>query len=307
MIIFDDEGFYFDRLHILSRIQRQELIYHFPYDKLIAECRSLMIINTDFEKSLYRSRMEVIAPTAEFLRALHENEALFGDGYKISKMEIAHDTFCENTSDAERKTNILFPTLRKKYSFSSIFNGNPNKPKKDRLKDRSRGLFAEKTFYSSFDDKQGGRRSNFKYVLYARWSKINDKPCVHEEWRIAGAGLIARKTGIRDIGDLVRFDFRRFFDKQNAKYIVHESINYEALGLWLTGFDGRRVLTRRQWRGVQIRAQQFLLRAKRDRETYSDLVLLFKDEKKRISEKRGARSEWDKKVMALKDCRRFIA
>ena len=305
MIIHDDEGFYFDRIYILSRKERWELVRYLSDDKFIMECRSFKIIDTDSEQGVYRSRIEVVAPTADFLQILHINEALLGSDYKISRIEIAHDTFCDSVGDAELKADNLFRTVRKKYSFGHIFEGNPDKTKKERLKDRSRGLFAERTFYSSLDNEKGGRWVRFRYVLYARRSKMNNRPCVHKEWRIAGAGLIARKAGIRGIDDLVRFDFKEFFDTIGGKYIVHESINHETLGKWLNGFDGRKALTQQEKHSVDLAVQHFLQSHKI--ETYSDLVLFFRDEMSSINEKRGVRSAWEKKVMALKDCRRFRA
>jgi hypothetical protein len=303
MIIYDDEGYYFDRIYILSSIKQQELVQNLAIDKLIICCRSFKIINTDSAQGVYRSRIEVVAPTQDFLQELYKNERLLGSGYKISRIEITHDKFCESAGDALLKADVLFDTIRKKYSFGFIYKGNLVKTRHELLQDKKRGLFASRTFYSSMENEDGRKRVRFSYVIYARRSKINDKHCVHEEWRISGAGLIARKTSIRGVGDLVRFDFKKFFDTINAKYIVHEIINCDALGKWIKGFDGRKVLNRRQKMNVDI-AVQSILRS-RNINTYSDLVLFFKDEKSRIKEKRGVRTAWEQKVLALKHYRMF--
>lgn len=98
---------------------------------------------------------------------------------------------------------------------------------------------------------------------------------------------------------------RRLKEKTPARWFVQLSfyINYDALGKWIEGFDGRKVLNRRQTMNVSIAAQSFL--RIHMIETYSDLALFFKDEKSRINEKRGVRSNREKKVLALRDCRRF--
>ena len=249
----------------------------------------------------YRSKVEVIAPTAEFLRLLSENEAALGRAYKISYMEIAHDVFCESPGDAELEADILFDNLRKKYSFGCIYE-KLNITKKERLKNRIRGLFAFRTFYSSFGKKEGGKRGRFIYVIYARRSKMNNRYCTHREWRFTGSDMIRNKTSIMTVKNLRFFDIEKYFKENEDKYLVKEQINSLALGRWLKGYDGRRALTKRQNIDIQIAARNYVsLRIN----TFSDLVLHFKNEKRLINKKRGERSEWEKRLMSLSSYERF--
>src|ERR1035437_9883861 len=139
MIANGEEGFYFDRIQITSWCSKWTLEKQLQNKKMIGNCKSLSIfklnepdekqrkaMKTGSEKKLkagYKSMVDVIAPTAEFLRLLSENEAALGKAYKISYVEITHDVFCESAGDAELKADIQFDNLRKKYSFGYVYEG----------------------------------------------------------------------------------------------------------------------------------------------------------------------------------------
>ncbi len=319
MTFNNKEGFYFDRIHIISWCSKWTLEKQLPIKKMTAECKSLNIVKLNepdtklhepikncSNKNLcsgYRSKLEVIAPTSEFLRLLSENEAAIGKAYKISYVEIAHDVFCESAGDAEFKADNLFDNLRKKYSFSHIYEGKLNKTRKERMKDRIRGLFASRTFYSSMGKKDGGKRDRFIYVIYARHSKINNNYCTHSEWRITGSGLVRKKAHIMTVKDLCSFDIEKFFREKGSQYLVKEKINIDALDKWLKGYDGRsKAFTKKQLKYAGLTALHYMgFRIV----TYSDLVLHFKSEKECIKRKRGERSEWEKRLMSLSSYERF--
>lgn len=338
MIIYSEEGFYFDRIHITSWCSKWVLEKQLPI-KMNAECKSLKVVKlkktvakrskakkTRSNKKLiagYKSKLEVIAPTAKFLRLLSENEAALGKAYRISYVEMAHDVFCESAGDAELKADILFDNLRKKYSFCYVYE-KLIKTRKERMEEKIRGLFASRTFYSSFEKekgkgkkeeeeekekgeeeeekKEGNKRDRFIYVIYARHSKINNKYCTHSEWRITGSGLIRKKAHIMTVNDLCSFDIEKYFKEKELQYLVKEKINILALGKWLKGYDGRKTLIKRQIMNAELAARHYMgIRIT----TYSDLVLHFKSEKERIKRKRGERSEWEKRLMSLSSYERF--
>jgi len=329
MIIHEDEGYYFDRIHIISWCSKWTLEKQLPLKIMREYCKSLDIVKFNdpavkrrkIKKSGsikeikvgYRSKVEVIAPTAEFLRLLSENEAALGRAYKISYMEIAHDVFCESPGDAELEADILFDNLRKKYSFGCVYE-KLNITKKERLKNISRGLFAFRTFYSSFEKleekekeekgkkKKSKKRDRFKYVIYARRSKMNNRYCTHREWRFTGSDMIRKKTRIMTVKDLCFFDIEKYFKGNEDKYLVKEEINLSALGRWLKGYDGRKALTKKQNLKIQLAARQYVgIRIN----TFSDLVLHFKSEKESIKKKCGVRSEREKRLMSLRSYERF--
>ena len=319
MIIHEDEGYYLDRIHIISWCSKWTLEKQLPIYRMIGNCKSLNIIKlnkqntrlcksgkTSSNKILntgYRSKIEIIAPTMEFLRLLSENEAALGKGYRFSYVEITHDFFCESAGDAELKADILFDTLRKKYSFSHVHTGRLIKTRKERLKDRIRGLYALRTFYSSMEKEKGQKRGRFIYVIYARRSKINNRYCTHSEWRITSSGLIKKKAHIMTVKDLCSFDFEKFFMEKESQYLVYEKINILALDKWLKGYDGRReAFTAKQSKYAGLTALHYMgFRIV----TYSDLVLHFKSEKEFIKQKRGVRTEWEKRLMSLSSYERF--
>jgi hypothetical protein len=341
MIIYSEEGFYFDRIHITSWCSKWVLEKQLPI-KMNAECKSLKVVKlkktvakcrkakkTRSNKKLiagYKSKLEVIAPTAKFLRLLSENEAAIGKAYRISYVEMAHDVFCESAGDAELKADILFDNLRKKYSFCYVYE-KLIKTRKERMEEKIRGLFASRTFYSSFEKekgkgkkeeeeekekeekeeeeeekKEGNKRDRFIYVIYARHSKINNKYCTHSEWRITGSGLIKKKAHIMTVKDFCSFDIGKFFREKELQYLVKEKIDILALGKWLKGYDGRRKPDEEMQRKIELTAKHYMgFRI----DTYSDLVLHFKSEKEQIKKKPGARSEWEKRLMTLSSYERF--
>lgn len=319
MIIYYEEGFYFDRIHIISWCSKWTLEKQLPLKTMCEYCKSLDIVKfndpavkrrkTKKSGSIkeikvgYRSKVEVIAPTAEFLRLLSENEAALGRAYKISYVEIANDVFCESAGDAELKADILFDTLRKKYSFSHVYIGKLIKTRKERLRDRIRGLYTSRTFYSSMEKEKGKKRGRFIYVIYARRSKMNNSYCTHSEWRITGNGMIIKKAHITSVKDLCSFNFEIFFKEKELQYLVHEKINILALDKWLKGYDGRsKAFTAKQLKYAGLTALHYMgFRIV----TYSDLVLHFKSEKELIKRKRGARSEWEQRLMSLSSYERF--
>jgi hypothetical protein len=87
------------------------------------------------------------------------------------------------------------------------------------------------------------------------------------------------------------------------RYIIHEELDYETMGRWIMGYHGKRKLTERQMMSVFIRARIFC--NAEGISTFSDLMRFFKDAKKKIRSKRGARSEWETKVISLDNIQRF--
>jgi hypothetical protein len=211
----------------------------------------------------------------------------------------------------------LFKTIRKKYSFghTAIYeddNGNPrNKTKKQRMKDRRRGLFASRTWYSVFFEKGSPDHSYLKYVIYPRYTKIDFdpsdintwRPCVHYEWRIKGWAKVQALTGISNISDLVNFNFEAFFKKMEDKYIIHEELDTWAVGLWMVDYDGRRTLTKRQRYHPSTEVATF--RSCENINSYSDFRNYIRCEQKRIKCKKGFKTSWEEKIMNVRDLRRF--
>jgi hypothetical protein len=141
----------------------------------------------------------------------------------------------------------------KKYTASFNIYDSENDPRKNKKKTDPRlmeEIFTTRTGY-------WGNKKSFQYVVYGRRSKINKLPSAHTEWRIKGASNIRKKTGIKSIRDMKDFDFKKFFEKNDEKFLVYEEIDYTAIGRWLKGIDGRRTLTRRQKMSVDLVGQHF--------------------------------------------------
>jgi ectoine hydroxylase-related dioxygenase (phytanoyl-CoA dioxygenase family) len=56
-------------------------------------------------------------------------------------------------------------------------------------------------------------------------SKIVKQSSAHTEWRIIGSHNIWKRTGIKSISDIKKFDFEKFFRKNDEIFLVYETIS----------------------------------------------------------------------------------
>jgi len=249
---------YFDRSHLLSVPQLYEL-----------NRRHIVDVYDAFEKAKqggYRSRIEVTVPTNETLNIIQwaigecaQSVPKFSGSsdtnrfYAISKVEIARDFILDSESDAILLTNLIINMTGKKYttSFSTFYSGNvPRNRGRQKNPELKKEIFSTRTGY-------WGNKNNFEFVVYGRYSKVTKLPAAHTEWRIIGASNIKKRTGIKSIDYMKEFDFKKFFEENDRKYLVYETIDHEAIGRWHKGIDGRRKLTKREKISAAITGQLF--------------------------------------------------
>jgi hypothetical protein len=280
------QSYYFDKIRINSKRDFSELRTILPIDELKKECRSFDI-KRPYAKARtwgYLSRVEVVASNMAFLKLLFSHDSDLTP-YSISYLEITQDTFGkpDELLEQELKINRETETLRKKYSGSFVYDG-------------SHGPFVDGELYADKTHYFGGK--NFKFAPYARISKLDGNPCVHGEWRIKGASIIKQKTGIASIGDLIAFRLKDFMQDMEEKYITHETINYEKFGKWLKGWQRRRKFSDREKIALKLSARTYCNFY--DIKTSADLITHFRNEKIRIKSKRGRRTAFEKKILAVK-------
>jgi len=287
-------GFYYDKIRINSEMN-VSTNNKLPIKGLEKNSYFFSIRKASLKASWkkFQSSLEIVAPTQTFFQLLLQNETII-EPYMISHLEIARDTFYKTNYDAEHMCWETLKTCRKKFSsnhfiYDQRFEGNTKKRR------NNPELFGQQTGYFGSD--------NFKYVVYARLSKINGMPCVHEEWRIRGAANIRKKTNISIISDLISFDLKAFFEDQYNRHICFEEIDNLKFGKWLLGMTRLKNVTKQQLMKIQLAHRHFC--DDWDISTYADLVRFFKQQKKDIKSKRGRRSAWDIKILSLTDYSRF--
>jgi hypothetical protein len=299
------QAYSFDRIRILSGQYLKSLHQRLPKKELERECTFFRLSPASemAEKSNFSSSLEIVNPTQEFFRLLVEHERdLSSKGTisqykdpKISYCEIARDTFYQNDHEAEEAAFELGKTLRKKWSSNNVSYDAMFDPDVAEKKDAKTKGLGDKAWYYGGD--------KFQFVLYPRLSKINEQPCVHEEWRISGATNIKKKTGISSIADFIEFNIQSRFEEMNKKYIVHEEIDSIKLGKWILGWDRRRKFTEDEKFKIKMQAGLFC----RHRKIYNaaDLSKYFKREKDRLKTKKGRKSLLDHKMLKA-SYRKFV-
>lgn len=299
-------GYHFDLIRINSSQFVNVLRKKLPIIDLRKECRSFQILDAYPQASRYglRSRLEIVAPTQRFLITLLKYESElnchyknFTKLYKISRLEIARDTFYNTASEADDVANSLRENLRKKWSTRTMECDVLFEDKYREKDKRGKGYFGRYTRY------YGGNK-NFNFTVYQRISKIKKKPCVHEEWRFVGASQIKMKTKISSIADLINFDIQAFCRQQDLKYLTHESINIEKLGKWLCGWTRRRKFTAEEKKEIIMQAGHFCRHRKI--KAPADLVNYFSKRKAEFRSKKGRKTKREMAYLKLNPSRFLV-
>lgn len=285
-------GYYYDKIRINLKITPNKLIKLLPIDELKEESYYFLVSDSSDEARKFGlfATIDMVAPSRKCLEIL-DKQIPRATTTKISKLEITRDTFFETEQVAQAELNKLLPTIRKKYTSEHFIYDQANEGEKKR-KNKSEineKLFSPVTGYFG--------SNNFKYVIYARHSKIDDRPCVHAEWRITGASNLKRKTGIISIRDLTNYDLIKFFDEKDKRFIANESIDLTKLGRWILGWTRKKSFSEKALRRMGINGRLFCDAYEID--TYADLVSHFKVVKKKLQDKRGPKTSYQEKILLL--------
>ena len=287
--------YYFDRVWIYAMEYPNTIIDALPMDQLAQHCRSVDVSAkykaTEFTK--YRSWIDAVAPSSEFLKILFDNEHILKD-YKISHLEIAKDQSCNSEILADKETRKLIRTTRKKWS-------------------RNRNIFDQHNFDKVFepDPEKFGTITGkdfsrfFGFRRYARISKVLNTPSIHQEFFIYTPKQVEDRTGVKEIGDLLAFNHKQWFTDYSKRYLLTgEIINKIKLGKWLLNWNSKRKLSKRNYITIELTAQQFL--TYKEIYNYPDLVEYIKAQKDYIkSHKQGPKSKWDLQWLKLVNYSRF--
>jgi hypothetical protein len=142
--------------------------------------------------------------------------------------------------------------------------------------------------------------------MYARPSKLNGKPCAHEEWKLMQPSNIKKITGISTIKDLVLFDIKTFIEERNEKYLRNnKEIVLKKLGKWLTDCDPwqRKFSSNRKRMSVISHATAYC--ALWEIYNFESLKQHFRTQKKELKKKVGRRNAFEKKIMLIDGYRKF--
>ena len=303
-----DQGeieYVFDKITISSMQYVGTLKKYLPVTELEKNCVSLNIIGAQGNSlNPYRSQISIVMPTKDFFRSLldYENRIL---PYKISYIEVARDTFYPTEFDAENAMSAIGNGTRKKYSGITKFDG------RDLPYYTPGRFFAKQTYYSGTPrrNKMTGAvniKGSLKYVVYARYSKLNGEPCLREEWRISTREAIVKYTQITSLRHFMDCDTEGIFTNLAKRYLVRETFDYTKLGLWCLGRKYRKKLTEQEGRRSKFRGRCYcsVYRIR----TFADLVTHFRLEKEKIAKKgRGRKTFAEEKVLSVKNYDRFRA
>jgi hypothetical protein len=288
-----EQIYYFDQIRINSKRKLENVSQILKDNGFKIAGASDVARRYGFETSI-----EMVIPSKETFSHLKQHEQAIWP-YNISYLEVAKDIFFDSDSEADSWVGKRLETMRKRWSFGGFIYDQFKENDKQRAKRKFDAVrFGTRTGYFGSKD--------FKFVIYARRSKVNKQPCAHLEWRILHSSNIRKRTRIATIDDLVGFDCKVFFENTYKKFITYGEIDREKLGKWLEGIDSRRKnLSKTEKRRIELQVCHFLNAY--GIETYSDLVDYLKQEKEKIMHQKGPRSEWSKKILSIKSYGRFRA
>lgn len=298
------EDFSFDKITISSYVDIATLARSLPVADLKNQAYDFGIIpikSGNGYRGPYRSRIYVVVPVKAFWDLLLLHERAFSP-YKISQVEIARDTYHTSEYDCINAVRGIATTVRKLYSAVIRFDG------RDRPKDISKGLWSDESYIFGTPrvSKKTGEinvAGKLKYAFYARDSKLNGQPCVHEEWRISGAGNIVKNTGMQTVHDLLQANVRECFDAMSTRWLTHGKIDHLKLGLWLLSMDYRKKLTDREESKARFRGSVYCrIWAIR---TFADLAGHFMLRKQDVKMRGQGHTYWGKRFLRIKNYRRF--
>lgn len=216
--------YYIDRLTILFKQDTFVIARRLSLAQLKKECRSVNLLNLPNSSQLggYRSKLEVVVPSTAFLKLL--DNQVHGYKYAITCVELAYDEVQSTLDIPTERFDTFTGHARMLNSSKALIYDADKAGSKGRLY-KEKGLLGDRTLYL------GARRRQL--VAYLRNSKIDEKPCFHQEWRLKTAASIRRHLGINSISDLISLDVGQKFTKLTGKFIKYEEIDHEQHGRFI--------------------------------------------------------------------------
>ena len=275
----------FDQIIINTRQDQQTLKKSLPVDELGSECNSfdLKTPSKPAKAYGYNTAIVFVAPTNNFFKILNRYESILGH-YKIYKIEIAEDTIFPDKGEAY-SAFMQNLSMTKKWATDYLLY-TPSE-KEFNNKSSGEGLWSDRTAY------YGGK--NFKVAVYNRTSKINDKPCLHIEFRLLNAGNIKKRTGIEFIRDFIDYDIKNLFEQWVDKFIKYDEIDILKVGKWLLKITRRRKLTSSAIRRAKLAGRT--LCAAWGISNFADFKSYLRKKKAEIKKKKGRKSAFDTKIL----------
>ena len=237
----------------------------------------------------YRSRIDVVAPSEKCLTLLYDCKEIIGN-HKISYIEIAQDEITPTTYDAQAIHGDFASRSRKKWGKSHYAYTNMD--------------FME--YETKLDSKKFGRSTNyscsknFGIRAYCRLSKMNDLPAFHREYFIKEPATIFQKTGIKDILDLLTFDFPTFFQTTDEKYISKAELDTNKVGRWFKNVGHRKKFTKRELISIGCHGSAYTVG-----KNYGDFLIYMRNWQKYLKGRRGPKTQLEQRILNLKDFSRF--
>lgn len=288
------EHFYLDKIRIILKDSREELIAR------LSSAIEIKIGNKIAREHGFMSKIEVSAPSQEFLKLLSEHEASLGP-YKISYVEIAKDVICSSKGESLDVFDYIQKRTQKKYT--------PERFDYDAFENMDEAL-SKRVEQEDEKEKYGSRTAYrgtkaHKLAIYPRISKVICAPCVHSEWRMFGAGRIKRLAKIESVRDLISFDFESFFQRHTKWHVTFSEINHEKHGRFLNNISSKkhaeRMIVKRgnfTYNRAALRISQVFCRGL-EIETAADLEEHYRALRKDFKKNAGKKTVWEDKVCKL--------
>jgi len=278
-----EKVYYYDRIKIETLRNPNFLKSALPLSELRLHSKEFEIQHVNYKTNFGSlSRLDVVAPSIECLKLLFDNQEVIGP-YQIAYIEIAKNILINDRENADSITRQFAKFARKRWSKKS----DPF----DQYEEHDLRTFDPKkwnTITARLTSK------NFEIHAYADDCKLTGIPCFHREYKITQSPTISKKTNIHEIGDLIGFNFQRWFEHTDNRYLsFHERIDRDRLGKALLGWTKRKTFTKRNKMTIGLTGSQYSYER-----SPAQLINYFQNLKRQIRKKKQ-HTEWDSRILKL--------
>ncbi len=248
----------YDQIQIISKQFRNKLVKELPVKELKKRSVTFKLVpvssKTEMYESGYRTILNIVAPSGHFLLLLRKYRGHLKD-YAIVKIEVVRDTNIESLEQGDDYVKTLRRiTLKRWGKNNSCYDQEEHIPENDRF-DPAKGSI---TLYLD-------QKKPFEFTAYSRFlksKKLSCRPQLRQEFRVRGSRNIHDKTGIKTIGNLIKYHPAKLYEDLESRYIYFQDYDFSEegqlkMGKFATRVHGNKVIERMPDESFKTKREKF--------------------------------------------------